>query len=192
MSCPCGQKEGGGCCGGGSGRGSGAPEIPPEKLESVLKEMTSRDPLMIFIKGTPNAPKCKFSRKLLHLLADNHISCFGSFDILTNDQIRQGLKEFSKWKTYPQIYINGSLLGGLDSLTEKISQGVGDFLPKQVFNLAGAAELKIQLCINQSGAILFMHGNRGAPSDENSAAAVKILTASKLSLIHISEPTRPY
>jgi glutaredoxin-related protein len=48
---------------------------------------------------------------------------FGTFDILNDDEVRQGLKQFSNWPTFPQLYVNGSLVGGLDILKEMKSQG---------------------------------------------------------------------
>lgn len=72
---------------------------------------------MIFMKGTPEAPRCGFSRKVAEALSSDGIS-FGSFDILTDDNVRQGLKLYSQWPTYPQVYVQGELLGGCDIVLE--------------------------------------------------------------------------
>lgn len=72
---------------------------------------------MLFMKGNPSEPKCGFSRQVVALLNDESIQ-FGTFDILNDEEVRQGLKQFSNWPTYPQLYVNGALIGGLDILKE--------------------------------------------------------------------------
>jgi len=69
------------------------------------------------MKGTPDAPRCGFSNQIVEVLKVNDIS-FSSFDILEDNEVRQGLKEFSEWPTYPQLYIKGELMGGLDIVKE--------------------------------------------------------------------------
>ena len=66
---------------------------------------------MLFMKGTPAEPRCKFSRATCDLLEENGIK-YASFDILQDEEVRQGLKAFSNWPTYPQFYANGALVGG--------------------------------------------------------------------------------
>lgn len=77
---------------------------------------------MAFIKGTPAAPQCGFSRRFVELLKKEKIT-FGSFNILSDPGVRDGLKKFSNWPTYPQLYVNGELVGGLDVCTELAEQG---------------------------------------------------------------------
>lgn len=72
---------------------------------------------MLFMKGNPTDPKCGFSRQIVALLNEDKIQ-YGTFDILNDNEVRQGLKQFSNWPTYPQLYVNGSLIGGLDILKE--------------------------------------------------------------------------
>ncbi|OMJ10069.1 Monothiol glutaredoxin-S17 [Smittium culicis] len=88
-------------------------------LNQRLEKLVNEKPVMVFIKGTPNVPRCGFSKKLINILKSNHIS-FGSFDILTDEDVRQGLKEFSNWPTFPQLYISGELIGGIDIVQEMI------------------------------------------------------------------------
>jgi glutaredoxin-related protein len=57
---------------------------------------------MVFLKGTPGAPRCGFSRKVVEALGSTGLS-FGSFDILSDESVRQGLKQLSNWPTYPQV-----------------------------------------------------------------------------------------
>ena len=93
------------------------------------------------MKGTPSAPECGFSRQLVALLRQNQVkygsrlSIFpvafltfpGFFNILADDDVRQGLKEFSDWPTFPQLYANGELVGGLDIVKEELEADPGFF-----------------------------------------------------------------
>lgn len=88
-----------------------------EAFQESLKALVHSAKLLLFMKGTPQDPKCGFSRKVVQLLRENDIP-FSSFDILSDEQVRQGLKKLSNWPTYPQIYVNGQLIGGLDILNE--------------------------------------------------------------------------
>lgn len=77
---------------------------------------------MLFMKGSPSQPKCGFSKKLIALMQESNAT-FESFDILTDDDVRQGLKTFSNWPTFPQLYVRGELIGGLDIVQELIEGG---------------------------------------------------------------------
>eukprot|EP00667_Euglena_gracilis_P017676 EG_transcript_18669 len=91
-------------------------------LDERLKELVSRSPVMLFMKGTPSAPRCGFSKQAIALLDATKVP-YDYFDILTNDEVRQGLKEFSNWPTYPQLYAKGELVGGLDVMKELQESG---------------------------------------------------------------------
>jgi Grx4 family monothiol glutaredoxin len=82
-------------------------------LEERLSQLVKRSPVMMFMKGLPSQPKCGFSRQLVEILDQEGIA-YDSFDILQDEEVRQGLKTFSNWPTYPQLYVNGELIGGLD------------------------------------------------------------------------------
>lgn len=92
-------------------------------LNTRLKSLTSRHKLMLFIKGTPQSPRCGFTRQLLEIVSQQGIEDFDYFDILQDEEVRQGLKTYSEWPTYPQIYVKGELLGGLDILKELVQSG---------------------------------------------------------------------
>lgn len=72
---------------------------------------------MLFMKGSPQSPQCGFSQRLVKILSEYDYP-FGYFDILSDDEVRQGLKEYSKWQTYPQLYVKGSFVGGVDIVAE--------------------------------------------------------------------------
>jgi Grx4 family monothiol glutaredoxin len=94
-----------------------------QPLEDRLRSLVNKAPVMLFMKGTPDEPKCGFSKKMVALLRKYHDTSFGSFDILSDLEVREGLKKFSNWPTYPQLYAGGKLLGGLDVATELDEEG---------------------------------------------------------------------
>ncbi|KAJ1921994.1 glutaredoxin [Mycoemilia scoparia] len=96
-----------------------------QDLNIRLKELINRAPVMVFIKGTPSQPRCGFSKQVINILNDHSVQ-YGYFDILTDEEVRQGLKEYSEWPTYPQLYIKGELIGGLDIIKEMIEGGEFD------------------------------------------------------------------
>ena len=102
--------------GGGGGKG-GEPS-----LHDRLSKLVNRSPTMLFMKGLPSAPKCGFSRRIVEILDESNVS-YDAFNILEDEEVRQGLKEFSDWPTYPQLYHDGELLGGLDIVQELKESG---------------------------------------------------------------------
>ena len=95
---------------------------PPASLDVRLKTLVNQDTVMIFIKGSPQEPKCGFSRSLTQILQTESVK-FSHFDILTDEEVRQGLKSYSDWPTYPQVYVNGNFMGGLDIIKEMQQTG---------------------------------------------------------------------
>ncbi|KAL6941355.1 hypothetical protein ACO0RG_002484 [Hanseniaspora osmophila] len=96
-------------------------EETEEQLNERLKQLTNAVPVMLFMKGTPSEPKCGFSRQMVGILREYQVR-FGFFDILKDDAVRQGLKKFSDWPTFPQLYMNGELQGGLDIIKESLEE----------------------------------------------------------------------
>eukprot|EP01062_Namystynia_karyoxenos_P062339 TRINITY_DN55234_c0_g1_i1.p1 TRINITY_DN55234_c0_g1~~TRINITY_DN55234_c0_g1_i1.p1 ORF type:complete len:209 (+),score=75.97 TRINITY_DN55234_c0_g1_i1:74-700(+) len=92
-------------------------DAPRIDTSARLKALISRDPVMLFMKGNPEAPRCGFSRQIVDILNQEGVK-YGTFDILTDEAVRQGLKELSQWPTYPQLYVKGELVGGLDIVKE--------------------------------------------------------------------------
>lgn len=84
-----------------------------QKIEHLLEE----NRVILFMKGTPESPACGFSETVAALLVESGIY-FESFDIYTDEELRQALKEYSSWPTYPQLYIEKQLIGGVDILMD--------------------------------------------------------------------------
>jgi Grx4 family monothiol glutaredoxin len=99
-------------------------DVLPTKasLEDRLKALINTAPVMLFMKGAPDAPRCGFSRQIVEILREEGIE-FSSFDILTDEEVRAGLKTYSDWPTYPQLYVKGELQGGLDIVKEMRQAG---------------------------------------------------------------------
>jgi Grx4 family monothiol glutaredoxin len=89
------------------------PEKKKQELFRRLGDLVKAAPVMLFMKGTPSEPKCGFSRQMVGILRDNAVK-YGFFNILADDEVRQGLKEYADWPTYPQLWVDGELVGGLD------------------------------------------------------------------------------
>ena len=91
-------------------------------VQEQIKNVVEENSIMLFMKGSPDFPQCGFSGRLVQILQ----ACgaqFASADVLSDDQIRQGIKEFSNWPTIPQLYINGEFIGGSDIVTEMYENG---------------------------------------------------------------------
>ncbi|HJL68429.1 MAG TPA: Grx4 family monothiol glutaredoxin, partial [Prochlorococcaceae cyanobacterium Gl_MAG_24] len=79
-------------------------------------------PIMVFMKGTKLMPQCGFSNNVVQILNSLSIS-FETFDVLSDMDIRQGIKDYSNWPTIPQVYVNGEFIGGSDILIEMYNSG---------------------------------------------------------------------
>ena len=136
-------------------------KIVPDKTEDInvrLKKLINAAPAMLFMKGSPAAPECGFSRTTIAMLEELNAE-YGYFDILRDNEVRQGLKTYSNWPTYPQLYVNGELLGGLDILKELNESGeLRDLLPQKE-NL----NARLKKLINSAPVMVFMKGIPAAP-----------------------------
>ncbi|KAI5186091.1 monothiol glutaredoxin [Nematocida homosporus] len=95
-----------------------------EELEAA-KELVRKEKRVVFIKGTPDQPQCRFTRQLLQILAEVGLqpSDYVSVNILASQRVREGMKEYANWPTYPQIYIDHEFVGGLDVLKGEQDKG---------------------------------------------------------------------
>ncbi|KAI0899460.1 glutaredoxin [Annulohypoxylon nitens] len=94
-------------------------ELSPEEVNKRLAGLVKAAPVMLFMKGTPSAPQCGFSRQMVAILRERSVK-YGFFNILADDDVRQGLKKFADWPTYPQLWMSGELVGGLDIVKEEL------------------------------------------------------------------------
>jgi len=93
-----------------------------EELDSRLRGLMNKSTVVLFMKGSPDEPRCGFSRKMVGLLRD-HGTEFTHFDILSDESVRSGLKVLNDWPTFPQLIIKGEFVGGLDIVQEMVENG---------------------------------------------------------------------
>jgi monothiol glutaredoxin len=93
-----------------------------DQLRNRITETISRDRVMLFMKGNPSMPQCGFSAAVVGILKEVGVP-FGSFNILGDQEIREGLKEYSSWPTFPQLYLDGKLVGGCDIVRDLHARG---------------------------------------------------------------------
>lgn len=91
-------------------------------LEDQIKSLIGSSKVVLFMKGNSEMPQCGFSANTVAILKHLGVG-FNTFNILNDPEVRQGLKEFSNWPTYPQLYVNGKLIGGNDIVTEMYQSG---------------------------------------------------------------------
>lgn len=104
----------------------GNTELTPEQVGGELTQrieaIINSDKIVLFMKGNADFPQCGFSANTVAIL--RHLGKpFTTFDILQDMDVREGLKEYSNWPTYPQLYVNGKLVGGNDIITEMFQEG---------------------------------------------------------------------
>ncbi|MDP6320825.1 MAG: Grx4 family monothiol glutaredoxin [Prochlorococcus sp.] len=90
--------------------------------QTRIETLIQSSPIMVFMKGTKLMPQCGFSNNVVQILNSLSIS-FETFDVLSDMDIRQGIKDYSNWPTIPQVYVNGEFIGGSDILIEMYNSG---------------------------------------------------------------------
>jgi len=93
-----------------------------EQIKNQIEKEISTNEVCLFMKGTPDAPQCGFSMAISNMLKILEVN-FKSVNVLENEQIRQGIKEFNEWPTIPQLYIKKEFVGGCDILKEMYENG---------------------------------------------------------------------
>src|ERR1700709_1287210 len=98
------------------------PMADPE-LKAEVQELIAGNPVLLFMKGTPEAPRCGFSMRVVQVLDQVDVE-YGAIDVLPALQpLREVTAELSDWQTFPQLYVNGELLGGADIVEEMFESG---------------------------------------------------------------------
>ena len=87
-----------------------------------IKKLIESNAIMVFMKGTKLMPQCGFSNNVVQILNSLGVE-FNTFDVLSDFDIREGIKEYSDWPTIPQVYLKGEFLGGSDILIEMYNSG---------------------------------------------------------------------
>jgi monothiol glutaredoxin len=87
-----------------------------------IEQLVGSSPVFVFMKGSKLMPQCGFSNNVVQILNSLGVA-FETFDVLSDMDVRQGIKEFSDWPTIPQVYVNGEFIGGSDILIEMYNSG---------------------------------------------------------------------
>jgi len=156
-----------------------------ETLNEKLHRLTHKSGAVLFMKGDPRAPKCKFSRATMELL--NNVlpdlienENFSSFDILEDEEVRQGIKEYSKWPTFPQIYVNGDLVGGLDVMKELHENNELIDMLEEANNM----NTQLKWLTNKAPIMLFMKGSPAEPKCGFSRKMIALLEEACIDFSH--------
>ncbi|KAL8460419.1 hypothetical protein ACS0TY_032092 [Phlomoides rotata] len=144
-------------------------------LSERIRGLINSGPVMLFMKGKPDEPRCGFSRKVVDILKQENVK-FESFDILSDDEVRQGIKVYSNWSSYPQLYIKGELIGGSDIVLEMQKSGeLQKVLAEKGVSSSETLEDHLKRVINSSPVMLFMKGTVDSPKCGFSSKVVNSL-----------------
>ncbi|NWG87628.1 MAG: Grx4 family monothiol glutaredoxin [Hydrogenophilaceae bacterium] len=92
-------------------------------IQDVIREQVTSHPVVLYMKGTPQFPQCGFSATATQILKACGVNEFYSVNVLENQEIREGIKQFANWPTIPQLYIKGQFVGGADIMRELFQSG---------------------------------------------------------------------
>ncbi|MDJ0581895.1 MAG: Grx4 family monothiol glutaredoxin [Crocosphaera sp.] len=95
--------------------------MTPE-LKERIDQLVNNNKILVFMKGAKLMPQCGFSNNVVQILNTLGVS-YETVDVLADEEIRQGIKEYSSWPTIPQVYINGEFVGGSDIVYEMYQKG---------------------------------------------------------------------
>ena len=93
------------------------------EIQTWIKETVTSHPVVLFMKGTAQFPQCGFSGRAIEVLKASGVEDLVTINVLEDDGVRQGIKEFSNWPTIPQLYVKGEFIGGSDIMTEMYESG---------------------------------------------------------------------
>ena len=93
-----------------------------EDVQSRIEALVKQHPVLVFMKGDRNFPQCGFSAQVVRIL-DSMLPEYTTVDVLQDQLIREGIKEYSSWPTIPQLYLGGEFQGGCDIITEMYQSG---------------------------------------------------------------------
>jgi monothiol glutaredoxin len=100
-----------------------SPDNQSKDIQQRIKEQVTTHPVVLYMKGNPQAPQCGFSANAVKILNALGVKELFTVDVLQNPDIRQGVKDYANWPTVPQLYIKGEFVGGSDIMTEMYQSG---------------------------------------------------------------------
>jgi monothiol glutaredoxin len=92
-------------------------------VQKIIHDQVTSNPVVLYMKGSPAMPRCGFSANATQILRACGVTEFVAVDVLADEAIRQGIKEYASWPTIPQLYIRGEFVGGSDIMREMYESG---------------------------------------------------------------------
>ena len=92
-------------------------------IKDRIHQQVTSNPVVLYMKGTPQFPQCGFSATVAEILRRSGVDNYVAVNVLEDPDIRQGIKEYANWPTIPQLYVNGEFVGGCDILREMYASG---------------------------------------------------------------------
>lgn len=92
-------------------------------VKQFIQKTVTENPVVLFMKGTAQFPQCGFSGRAIQLLKQSGVKSLVTVNVLEDEEVRQGIKDFANWPTVPQLYVNGQFVGGSDIMTEMFESG---------------------------------------------------------------------
>ncbi|MCX7156143.1 MAG: Grx4 family monothiol glutaredoxin [Rhodocyclales bacterium] len=92
-------------------------------IKQKIHDTVTGNPVVLYMKGTPQMPQCGFSARAIQILQACGVKNLVTVDVLTDPDVRQGVKDYANWPTVPQLYISGEFVGGSDIMTEMYQSG---------------------------------------------------------------------
>lgn len=92
-------------------------------VQDQIKETVTSNPVVLYMKGTAQFPQCGFSAKVVQILKESGVKNLVTVNVLADEAIRNGVKEYANWPTVPQLYIQGEFVGGCDIVSEMYASG---------------------------------------------------------------------
>jgi monothiol glutaredoxin len=93
------------------------------EVQDFIRETVTANPVVLFMKGTAEFPQCGFSGQAIQILKAVGVTTLVTVNVLDDDDVRQGIKEYSNWPTVPQLYVAGEFVGGSDIVAEMHDNG---------------------------------------------------------------------
>ena len=93
------------------------------EIRDRIKDQVTQNRVVLYMKGTPQLPQCGFSATAAEILKRCGVTSYASFNILQDEELRQGIKDYSNWPTIPQLYVDGEFVGGCDIMREMYQSG---------------------------------------------------------------------
>ena len=92
-------------------------------VQQRIDQLVKGNQVMLFMKGSAQFPMCGFSGRAIQVLKACGVNEFKTFDVLSDEEVRQGIKDYAQWPTIPQLYVNGEFVGGSDIMMEMYESG---------------------------------------------------------------------